>query len=70
MSVDRTELHKLLDALSEDELPLAEAYLRRQAKRRASAPKFDWIGMITDGPEDASSPERIDAELARGFGRR
>lgn len=73
MSIDRSELHELLDALPDDQVPFAAADLRRRAKAHPAdrpEPAFAWIGMIEDGPEDASSPERIAQELARGFGRR
>lgn len=73
MSIDRNELHELLDALPDDQLPFAAADLRRRATAHStdrSGPAFAWIGMIDDGPVDASSPERIEQELARGFGRR
>lgn len=73
MSVDRSELHELLDALPDDQVPFAAAELRGRGKAHSAGrpePAFGWIGMIEDGPEDASAPERIEQELARGFGRR
>ncbi|MGH3997750.1 MAG: hypothetical protein ACRDTJ_09845 [Pseudonocardiaceae bacterium] len=72
MSTDRSELHELLDALPGEQVPFAAADLRRRARRRTPRHQdrpLAWIGMIENGPEDASSPERIDQELARGFGR-
>lgn len=72
MSIDRSELHELLDALPDDQVPFAAAELRKRVKSHSVRPEpaFAWIGMIEDGPEDASAPERIEQELARGFGRR
>lgn len=73
MSIDRSELHELLDALPDDQVPFAAAELRKRAKAHSPnrpEPAFAWIGMIEDGPQDASAPERIEQELARGFGRR
>lgn len=71
MSVSREELHDLIDGLPDDQVAalLADAKRRaRPAPPRKTQP-FAWIGMIKDGPTDASSPEAIDALLAEGFGR-
>lgn len=72
MSVDRRELYELIDQLPEDQVaPVADELRRRTRQRSARTTEpFDWIGMIADGPSDASSPERIDEVLASGFGRR
>lgn len=70
MSVDRSELHELVDELPDDQVAGALAEVRRRAKPQPRSTKpFAWVGMITDGPTDAASPDRIDELLARGFGR-
>jgi hypothetical protein len=68
----RDELHQLIDELPDDQLPGAADDLRRRTKPRPphSPEPLAWIGMIKDGPTDASSPEAIDKALGDGFGRR
>jgi hypothetical protein len=72
MTADRSELHELIDELPDDQVALVADDLRRRLPRpRADRPwPPEWFGMITDGPSDASSPERIDQVLSQGFGRR
>jgi hypothetical protein len=71
MSASRDELHDLIDGLPDDQVAAVLADLkRRTAPRLARSTKaFSWVGMIKDGPTDASSREAIDAVLAQGFGR-
>lgn len=72
MGTDRGELHELIDQLPDDQVALAADDLRRRARSHPvrSGEPFAWIGMIDGGPADASTPERIETELAKGFGRR
>ena len=59
MTAIRDELHQLVDELPDDQLPGAANDLRRRTKPhppRTQEP-FAWIGMITNGPTDGSTPE-------------
>lgn len=69
--MDRSELYELIEKLPDDQVPAATEDLRRRTHPRParSTEPFAWFGMITDAPSDASSPERIDEMLAKGFGR-
>lgn len=71
MSASRDELHVLIDGLPEDQVAalLADAKRRAAPRPARTTQPFAWIGMIKDGPANASTPEAIDAVLARGFGR-
>ncbi len=71
MSTSRDELRILIDGLPDDQVAalLADAKRRATPRPARTTEPFAWIGMITDGPTDASTPEAIDAVLARGFGR-
>ncbi len=71
MSASRGELHDLIDGLPDDQVAALLADAKRCATPRTvrTTQQFAWIGMIKDGPADASTPEAIDAVLAQGFGR-
>ena len=71
MSASRAELHDLIDGLPDDQVAAVLADVKRRTSPRPprSTKPFAWVGMIKDGPTDASSPEAIDALLAQGFGR-
>lgn len=71
MSADRSELHELVDELPDNEVLALLADARRRARPRPArtVEPFAWVGAIKDGPADASSPERIDEMLGKGFGR-
>lgn len=70
MSVDRNELHELVDALPDDQLPAAAEILRRRAEPRTArtTEPFAWIGAgeTKDGSSDVSA--NTDKYLA-DFGR-
>lgn len=72
MTAIRDEVHQLVDELPDDQLTAVAQDLRRRTQPRPAPTQepFSWIGMIKDGPADASSPEAIDRALAEGFGRR
>lgn len=71
MSASRDELHDLIDGLPDDQVTavLADVKRRTAPPPPRSTQPFAWIGMIQDGPTNASSREAIDAVLAQGFGR-
>lgn len=71
MSASRDELHLLIDGLPDDQVAalLADAKKRAAPRAARTTKPFAWIGMIKDGPTDASTPEATDAVLAQGFGR-
>lgn len=70
MSVDRSELHELIDELPDEQVASAADELRRRLRKpavdRPWPPK--WFGMIDDPdiPEDLA--ENVDKYLAEGFG--
>lgn len=69
MSVDRRELHELIDSLPDDQVPSAVEDLRRRAHPRPEPHQraFAWIGkgVAKDGVTDLSTnPEHLN-----GFGR-
>ena len=69
MTVDRSELHKLIDSLPDDQVRSAAEDLRRRAQPRPSHRKqaFAWVGtgVAKDGITDLSTnPEHLE-----GFGR-
>jgi hypothetical protein len=69
MSANRDELIHLIEGLPDDQV---DAMLIDARRRAAEKPKRTWppkfVGMIKDGPKNGSSPEYVDAALARGFG--
>jgi hypothetical protein len=70
MSVDRVELHQLVDELPDDQVSSLLSEARRRAHRRSGGswpPAFFGFGPANDGRTDTS--ERIDEILAEGFGR-
>lgn len=70
MSVDRVELHQLVDELPDDQVSSLLAEARRRAHRRQVGswpPAFFGFGPANDGRTDTS--ERVDEILAEGFGR-
>jgi hypothetical protein len=69
MTANRDELIHLIEGMPDDQVEAMLADARRRAAKKpkgTSPPKF--VGMIKDGPKDGSSPEYVDAVLARGFG--
>ena len=69
MTANRDELIHLINDLPDDQVEVLLRDARRLSEpspRRAWPPRF--VGMITDGPVDGSTPEYIDSVLARGFG--
>lgn len=69
MTVDRSELHQLVDELPDDQVASLLAEARRRAHRRRVGtwpPEFFAYGQSNDGRTDTS--ERIDEILAEGFG--
>ena len=69
MTPARDELHRLVDALPEEQVTRAIAAVTVLASGVASKPAWPppWIGAITTENVDVS--ERIDELLAEGFGR-
>ncbi len=71
MSIDRTELHELIDALPDDEV----ASLLADARRRAHQPPrklhepFAWVAMGPSRHDRTDDARRVDEILAEGFGR-
>lgn len=69
MTVDRHELHDLVDELPEDQVALAIADVRRRLplakKERPWPPAFFGIGESKDGRTD--NARRVDEILAEGF---
>lgn len=69
MTVERSELHQLVDELPDDQVSSLLVEARRRAHRRHSTtwpPAFFAFGPANDGRTDTS--ERIDEILAEGFG--
>lgn len=70
MTIDRHELHELVDELPEDQVALAIADVRRRLpraeKERPWPPAFFGIGESKDGRTD--NARRVDEILAEGFG--
>ena len=70
MTADRSELHELIDALPDEQVPLAAEDLRRRTKARAerTTEPFAWIGagVTKDGSTKVSA--NLDKHLS-GFGR-
>lgn len=70
MTVERHELHELVDALPADQVTLAVADLRRRMQPsptdRPWPPAFFGMGVDRDGRTDLS--ESVDEILADGFG--
>jgi hypothetical protein len=71
MAGGRAELLELINSLPDEQVPFVTADVRRRLQPAPTSTEtpFAWVGSITNGPVDASSPERIDQMLARGFGR-
>ena len=68
MSVHREELHRLVDALPEEQVSQAlEDVRRRLPPTVAGSWPPPWVGAIVAGRSDAS--ENYDDLLAEGFGR-
>lgn len=75
MNVLKMELLELAANMPDSQLAGAVTDLQRRSTLAAEQAHedddvFSWIGMIKNGPTNASDPERIDAVLAQGFGRR
>lgn len=70
MTVDRHELHDLVDEHPDDQVALALADVRRRLPREKSAgtwpPKFSGAGVAKDSHTDIAT--NIDKYLAEGFG--
>lgn len=69
MTVDRRELHDLVDELPDDQVAGLLADARRRARRGSTGawpPEFFSMGSSKDGRTDTS--ERVDEILAEGFG--
>ncbi len=67
MTASRDDLIHLINDLPDDQVEVLLRDARRLSEpspRRAWPPRF--VGMITDGPVDGSTPEYIDSVLARG----
>ena len=69
MSVDRNELHELVDELPDDQLALVAADLRRRTQ--SAAPRrvepFAWFGMIDDPSIPSDLAENAEKYM-EGFG--
>lgn len=70
MSIERRELHELVDDLPDEQLALAAADLRRRAVLRAvgSDAPFAWVGKYRSSDEKTDVSSNIDRYLAAGFG--
>jgi len=72
MTVERHELHELVDELPDDQVALAIADVRRRLPRSKTEqpwpPRFFGIGESKDGRTD--NARRVDEILAEGFGAR
>ncbi|HZJ05025.1 MAG TPA: hypothetical protein VFD59_06095 [Nocardioidaceae bacterium] len=70
MTVDRHELHELVDALPEDQVGLVLAEVRSRLplakEERPWPPAFFGMGVAKDGRTDIS--RNVDEVLAEGFG--
>jgi len=69
MTANRDELIHLIEGMPDDQVDVLLADAKRLAGSKARGtwpPKF--VGMITDGPTNGSSPEYIDTVMSRGFG--
>jgi len=70
MGASRAELHALVDALPEQELPIAIAEIQQRLRppRTVGAKPFSWVGSgpANNGRDNAL---RVDELLANGFGR-
>ena len=71
MSASRDETPRPDRRVTDDQVAavLADVKKRTTPPPPRSSEPFARIGMIKDGPTNASSPEAIDAVLAQGFGR-
>ena len=74
MNALKMELFELVERLPEDQIAGALDYHQRLAQpvpdqREKKRVPFSWVGMIKDGPSNASDPDYIDSVLAQGFGR-
>lgn len=69
VTANRDELIHLIEGMPDDQVDMLLADARRLS---SSKPKGAWppkfAGMITDGPDNGSTPEYVDSVLARGFG--
>lgn len=68
VSIDREELHRLVDALPEEQVAVAMADVRRRVRPQVpgSWPP-PWVGSIIAGRTDVA--RNYDDILAEGFGR-
>jgi hypothetical protein len=76
MNAMRDAILELVQELPESQLPGALTDLQRRSSAAVRQSKsdpdyvpFSWVGMIKNGPTNASDPDYIDAALAEGFGR-
>jgi hypothetical protein len=68
MTAARDSLHRLVDQLSDDQVPDALRALENMTAVPTAAPwPPPWFGSITSGRSDTSN--RVDEILAEGFGR-
>lgn len=69
MTASRDELIHLIEGMPDDQVDalLADAKRMTGSKRQGTWPPR-FVGMIKDGPANGSSPEYLDAALARGSG--
>lgn len=71
MTVDRSELHELLDEVPDDELSSVAAELRRRVRPRParSVEPFAWMAFGPSKHAGTDDARRVDEILAEGFGR-
>ncbi|MDN5855302.1 MAG: hypothetical protein L0K86_21150 [Actinomycetia bacterium] len=72
MSIDRSELHELIDELPDDQVEQVMDDLRRRARPRPArtSEPFAWIGMVDEARNGRTdNAQRVDELLADGFGR-
>lgn len=66
MSVTRDELHQLVDAVDDEKVPEAAAYLRALVQRGASSVHhMSFVGSLKGGPEDLAEQH---GDYLRGAG--
>ena len=70
MTVTREDLHDLVDALPDAQMPLAAEELRRLAMPVSYGPKaFAWIGNGQAKNGRTDNAQRVDELLTQGFER-
>ena len=70
MSTAIDEIVELLGTMPDDEVRWVLDDAKRRARRYEEPVKLpSFVGMFSSGTTDGSTPEAIDAVLAKGFGR-